>query len=498
MGPCPNAPTARQAGGQSAMHPGTPPPPAPGRPHARLVRVLAAVAAVLALAPAPAHAQDDDAARTRAVLGALLPQPDAYLRATVLKPAIPLEAGALVPGLAVRLQPIAFEGLGRGCEQCHRLAGPVPAGGAVPEPVFGRAGAPSGVPTPLPPGFRRLTDDPGREEAPRWSPDGTSVLVESTAPQGGGTALVSVPLGGGAPLVLASGGTWGWAEWAPDGRSLVAWRADDAGGGSSLWLLRADGSGATRLAADAAAVAFPVWSPDGAAIAFSARGPAERWSLRLLTMADGSSRVISGAAQELASRPQFSPDGRDLAYQAHEDDGFALWRARFPAGAAGEVDYAAAPRLLPTSSLPPLDLGQAPGNGVWSPDGSRIAVQLPVSDVAPGGERILSYKTWLLDPDGRHPLLLVPDGTLAERSPSWSPTGRWIAQWVWGDDLRAAVWIVSPDGRRAVDVTAGLGMDALYPAWSPDGTRLALSAGTDGAFDVLVVDLARVVPGFVP
>ena len=472
--------------------------PPPGRPKllATLLATLTLTGAIVLAGLAPALAQGTaPGPRLQAVLGRLRPTPDAYLERGALKPIQTMETDASIPGLAVRQQPLNAGLFDTGCAQCHRLSGPLPPASGAPADLFDGLGAPAAAAGPAPAGFHRVTDATERDDVPSWSPDGSRLLFERRG-EDGTWSLMLVDAAGGEPRALTSGSDAGWADWSPDGSRIVFWGVDDAGRGN-LWLVGAAGGEPARVT-DAEATAFPVWSPDGSRIAYQEKLPNGAWSLELLDPDTLEAQPITPPVQTMPSRPQFSPDGAAIAYQVAVHGDFGLWRLEFPRSSTGAVDYGATPVSVPGSTLLPMDIGQAHGNSTWSPDGTRIALQMVNLVTAPNGEPLLSYKTWLTAPNGASPQLLLPGRTLADRSPSWSPTGSWLVQWSWNDDLRAAVWLVSADGATAVDLTADLGGDALYPSWSPDGTRVAFTSDREGTFDVWVADLTALVPDFRP
>lgn len=461
-----------------------------------LVLTLASTLAIAQGGDAEAAPPAGDASpRVHAILGAESAPPDRYTDPNLLKPFVNLETESRLAGLPVRQHPVNAGLFEEGCAQCHRLAGPVPATSAAPPDVFDAFEA-EPVNEPAPMGFRRLTTDAARAEFPTWSPDGRHILYERRDDEGR-WALWIAPVDGSATRPLVETGNASWAEWSPEGRRIVFWAEDEAGRGN-VWLLDAEG-GAPRQLTHAEATAFPVWSPDGRRIAYQAKDETGTWSLRLLDPSDETSRRITPQDQIMPSRPQFSPDGRQIAYQVADQGQFGLWRLEFPARADGMPNYEATPRSVPGSTLLPMDIGQARYSGIWSPDGARIALQMLGLSSTPEGTLRLTYKTWLTNPDGSEADLLVPTATLADRSPSWSPSGRWLVQWSWNHDLTASVWLARADGGAdPVDLTASLGGDALYPAWSPDGTRVAFASNRSGTFDIWVADVAEVVDGFKP
>lgn len=104
-----------------------------------------------------------------------------------------------------------------------------------------------------------------------------------------------------------------------------------------------------------------------------------------------------------------------------------------------------------------------------SPDGRRAAV---VSTRADRGQdrNVTTIDAVDLVSGERTPLTRGP----ADRSPRWSPDGRWLA-FLRGEDGPAQVWLLPVGGGEPHRLTElPLGVTEL--AWSPDGTRLAVAA----------------------
>lgn len=60
------------------------------------------------------------------------------------------------------------------------------------------------------------------------------------------------------------------ARWSPDGKQLVfCRRAEGRGGRDSIWIVNAEGTGATKVIEDNSQILETAWSPDGKSIVFS-------------------------------------------------------------------------------------------------------------------------------------------------------------------------------------------------------------------------------------
>jgi Tol biopolymer transport system component len=110
----------------------------------------------------------------------------------------------------------------------------------------------------------------------------------------------------------------------------------------------------------------------------------------------------------------------------------------------------------------------------WSPNGKRIAY------VGPRQPRVSKPDIWVMNSDGSHQKRLT-FSPLSERSPDWSPDGKWIA---FATDRGHShdIWKMRADGTVAVRLTA-IGPYDDQPSWSPSGKQIAyISRSTTGLF----------------
>ena len=146
----------------------------------------------------------------------------------------------------------------------------------------------------------RLTNSPGIDTSPSFSPDATRIVFNSD--RGGSQQLYVMGAdGGGVTRISFGDGRYGTPVWSPRG-DLVAFTRM-VGGTFYIGVMRPDGSG-ERMLTNGYLVEGPTWSPNGRVISFF-RQDGGGAATRLYTI------DLTGRNERLVETPQ---DGSDPAW----------------------------------------------------------------------------------------------------------------------------------------------------------------------------------------
>ncbi len=128
--------------------------------------------------------------------------------------------------------------------------------------------------------IQQLTQEPGLQINPAWSPDGAWVAFIAGRGYGTYDLFVMRQDGGERRQLTHDHAQELSPAWSPDG-TLIAFSSDKTGD-AEIWLIRADGSGARQLTDSPGLDTHPAWSPDGRFIAFTSNrsGRLEVWVMR--------------------------------------------------------------------------------------------------------------------------------------------------------------------------------------------------------------------------
>jgi len=241
-------------------------------------------------------------------------------------------------------------------------------------------------------GLQNLTNNPGSDDAPVWSPDGKRIAFVSDR-DGNYEIYVMNADGSGQVNLTNNSASDVSAVWSRDGSKIAFVSSRD--GNDEIYVMNADGSGLQNVTNNPGGDGGPVWSPDGSKIAFT------RSSRIYVMSADGSGQV--NLTNELGAHvmPAWSPDGTRIAY---------VFSVSCDPRACLGGSYI---RVMNAdgSGVTQLTNTRVDNSSTWSPDGTRIAF---VSD------RDGNWEIYVMNADGSGPQNLT-NNPGSDISPAWRP-----------------------------------------------------------------------------
>lgn len=251
---------------------------------------------------------------------------------------------------------------------------------------------------------RPLTESPGDDYLPAFSPDGRFIAFTSYR---SGTEEIWIMDSDGRnlkPLTTDPRKDWS-PSWSPDGRKITF--TSDRTGTNQIWVMESDGSRQSQLTRPTRP---DVWSrdssfsPDGTRIVYTTNesGKEENW----IMMADGSDPYQHSRSERKNCHPYFTtPDGRGIIFTSGRTGVWGLWISDLN----GEISGDKARELI---------------------SGPQFDINLTAS-VSPDG-RWMIYRTadgnlYLADPTAHIANQLIKNGSVEGWRVSWSPDGRRIA-----------------------------------------------------------------------
>ena len=325
-----------------------------------------------------------------------------------------------------------------------------------------------------------LTTDPGMENWPSFSPDGSHVAYQGPA-EGDELAILVKQIGEEASLRRTYGPGFDHAvSWSPDGRWIAFLRGQAPLKGPLQLMLVPPVAGAereiTRIDAPVGWGFRPAWTPDSRALIVPDReGAALGYSLYRVSIDDGHRTRWTFSDESLAGEgdkdPAISPDGTRLAFVRNGDLHLTdLDDQLRPSGRPR--------KLADLSSLAGTREMAGPWGLAWTADSREIV--FPAGDwPRPGLFRVSTEGGPI------RPVTSLASGTFA---PAISRVGSRLAYMEWM--VRVDIWQVRLDeehnvvsGPTRLISSSRLDSD---PVLSPDGERIAFHSNRTGSYGIWV------------
>jgi tricorn protease len=327
----------------------------------------------------------------------------------------------------------------------------------------------------------RWTYHPANETVCDWTPDGKSVLYSSNGMAGLGrisqlfTISLDEPLPKQLPVPYGTNGAISedkkWLAYTPHSRDGRTWKRYRGGMASDIWLYQLKNDESKKITEFEGTDSLPMWH-------------------------DSSVYYLSDGGEEARLNIWKYDTKSEERNQVTDFDEFdCKWPSVGPgADGEGEIVFSVGSELrllnLKTEKSEVVNVtipGDRPKLRRQKVDASEF---ISAGDISPSAKRVCLEARgdiWTLPAEKGTPRNLTKTNDIAERSPSWSPDGRWIAYF--GDETgEYELYVTQSDGRGETKQLTEDGECFRYnPNWSPDSKHIVFTDKT-GAIYLHTID----------
>jgi len=314
---------------------------------------------------------------------------------------------------------------------------------------------------------QRVTHHPTGETLYEWGPD--NELIYYAGGQGGvprATQLFTVSAGGGLPEALpvpyGANGTISddgqWLAYTPHTRDQRTWKRYRGGMATDIWLLNLEDHTSKQITDWNGTDSLPMWHGD-TVYYLSDAGDEHRKNIWAYDLDDESRRQITHFKKYDVKWPAIGPDA--IIFQ----NGSQLYVYEIATNQSRAIEVTI-PGDRPTIRPKRVDASRYIQSFDISSTGKRAVVQAR-GDV------------WTLPAEDGSPRNLTRSDGIAERTPTWSPDGKWIA-YMSDETGEYELYITQSDGKGETrQLTKNNERGYRYkPYWSPDSKHIAYNDKT--------------------
>lgn len=312
----------------------------------------------------------------------------------------------------------------------------------------------------------RVTHHPANESLSDWTADGrlifSSWIYPGSHAQGPGIYTVSADGGMPEKLPIPYGGNGSisadgvWLAYTPSIRENRTWKRYQGGLAQDIWLFNLETNESARVTDYLGTDTLPMWH--GSKLYYlSDNSESGRLNLWVYDTANAESEQITDYTDNDVKFPSIGPGadgGGEIVFQLGAD----LMLLDLATGEAQAVEVTV-PGVRATLREQMVDAADYIMDGGVSATGQRAVVEAR-GDV------------WTLPAENGPPRNLTDTDGIAERTPAWSPSGKWVSYFS-DENGEYNLYITQSDGKgETIQLTDIDGGYYFQPQWSPDSTKI--------------------------